>query len=476
MRRLCIAVIFLVLFNASPRAVPAAPVLAVSVTGSVVTLTWTANFSATGYRLEAGTAPGLSNAAQMVVGVMSQLSASAAPGTYYARVRAMAADGESAPSNEVVIVVGGTGGGGGGCMPNVPLGLAARVSGSVITLTWSRGIAGCAPTGYLLLVGSSTGTSDIATLSIAATSFSVSAPDGRYYFRVVALNGSTRSVPSNEVAVMVGSAPPAPPPGGGVEVNLATASIGSSAAGNAIVVGEVTNRGANTVAFTKVNVTFRNIIGIVVGTDYTYIAGRSRRLSGSDVVTDTTLAPGESGCFYLISTIRRTSVDRATFTVDGDVRTASNLTNTVALVGQPTRGTSLNRLRLTGEMRNNGSGLTHFNKAVFYIQRSDARAVECSVTSVAGISVRLSNGSTTSTGLLGGRSGSYDDLTDAPADAAAVTGWTMWDEGGATPADEHALRVEAAEASARGDRAQSLALQRELESQRQARDRLFRDR
>lgn len=74
--------------------------------GSTVNLQWTAPSgpAATGYVIEAGSAPGRSDLGVLQVGNVTQVSAPAPPpGTYYVRVRAINARGAGQPSNEVVV-------------------------------------------------------------------------------------------------------------------------------------------------------------------------------------------------------------------------------------------------------------------------------------------------------------------------------------------------------------------------------------
>jgi hypothetical protein len=60
-----------------------------------------------GYKLEAGSAPGLSNIASVVLGPTPFFMASGVPNRrYYVRVFAQNAFGSSGPSNEVVVHVG----------------------------------------------------------------------------------------------------------------------------------------------------------------------------------------------------------------------------------------------------------------------------------------------------------------------------------------------------------------------------------
>lgn len=80
------------------------------VQGSLVTLGWTApaaGCAVTGYVIQAGSAPGLSNIAVLNVGALTTLSVAAPPGLYYVRLLAVNAFGASAASAEIVVTVGG---------------------------------------------------------------------------------------------------------------------------------------------------------------------------------------------------------------------------------------------------------------------------------------------------------------------------------------------------------------------------------
>jgi hypothetical protein len=76
--------------------------------GSTVTFTWSAPAgSVTGYVLEAGSAPGLSNLAVADIGLVTTISFAQVPaGRYYVRIRAVNALGRSVASDEVVVSVG----------------------------------------------------------------------------------------------------------------------------------------------------------------------------------------------------------------------------------------------------------------------------------------------------------------------------------------------------------------------------------
>jgi hypothetical protein len=89
---------------------PVAPVgLTSTVSGVIVSLTWTSSGGCppSNFVLHVGTAPGMSNLAIVNMGLTTSLSASAAPGLYYARLLAQNRFGTSASSNEVIVQVAG---------------------------------------------------------------------------------------------------------------------------------------------------------------------------------------------------------------------------------------------------------------------------------------------------------------------------------------------------------------------------------
>jgi hypothetical protein len=75
-------------------------------TGSLVTLTWTVVTNATSYVVEAGSSSGASNIVIIDTGnAVTQLTATAPPGTYFVRVRGKSVCGVGPASNQVVITV-----------------------------------------------------------------------------------------------------------------------------------------------------------------------------------------------------------------------------------------------------------------------------------------------------------------------------------------------------------------------------------
>jgi hypothetical protein len=182
-------------------ALPAAPTaLTAGVAGTAVTLQWTGTGP---FRLEAGTAPGTSNAFAGDVGSATTLGATASPGAYYARVFARNACGLSLPSSEVPIAVQVP------AAPTAliashisrlpPLGLPGSTIGADVTLRWTAP-PGPAPAGYVVEAGSGPGLANLASVPVvgATTTLSVTdVPDGVYY-----TDGA--GAPSNELTLVVG--------------------------------------------------------------------------------------------------------------------------------------------------------------------------------------------------------------------------------------------------------------------------------
>ena len=188
-------------------AAPDAPVnLATIVSGNTVALTWTAPASgtpATSYLVLASLSPAGAPIAFLPTQTTSLTVTGVPNGVYYVTVRALNAEGASAPSNEVIVVVPG---GSGGCnaAPNAPTNFIATVSVDVVALGWAAPASGCAPTGYIIQAGSAPGLSNLAVINVgAATTLTVTAPPGVYYVRVIAVNAVGASAPSAEITVTV---------------------------------------------------------------------------------------------------------------------------------------------------------------------------------------------------------------------------------------------------------------------------------
>jgi enediyne biosynthesis protein E4 len=170
--------------------------------GFNVTLNWQAPVSGaalSGYLLEVGSAPGITNLAAFLLGPATTLNAAAPPGTYYVRVRARNAAGAGSASNEVVVTVPS------GCAANAPGTLSFTKSGSFVTLNWGAPTGGATPVAYVLEVGSGPGAANLLVFDTGsvATTLSASAPPGRYYVRVRARTSCGSGPPSNEVVIDV---------------------------------------------------------------------------------------------------------------------------------------------------------------------------------------------------------------------------------------------------------------------------------
>lgn len=92
-----------------------------------------------------------------------------------------------------------------------PQSLSASVLGSTVTLSWQPPIA-IPPglSGYLIEAGSSPGSTSVALPLANVLTYSVSAPNGRYFVRVRALVGATPGTPSPDIEVVVPTIPTAP--------------------------------------------------------------------------------------------------------------------------------------------------------------------------------------------------------------------------------------------------------------------------
>jgi hypothetical protein len=193
--------IAIVLGNATPPPLPPSGLTAAA-TGNNVTLGWTApgGQTLTSYIVQAGSQPGSSELANFSTGNSATVfsAAGVAFGTYYVRVRTVNGASISIPSNEVQLNAINT------CTaPGPPGGLAATVTGSTVTLTWT---AGSGASSYQLQAGSSPGRVDLADQNLLspATSYVASnVGSGTYFVRVRSNNACGQSAPSNEVTIII---------------------------------------------------------------------------------------------------------------------------------------------------------------------------------------------------------------------------------------------------------------------------------
>ena len=153
--------------SSSARRSPRPPSSTVTWSGTTATLRWKATAAdsledtPTGYVLEAGSNPGLSDVGAVNVGNVTSVSAEVSAGTYYVRVRSVNDLGTSHVTTDIALIA-----------PGAPAAPAALVETSAagegtVRLRWTAP-GGAAPLGYLVEAGSEPGLSDLAKLQVAS--------------------------------------------------------------------------------------------------------------------------------------------------------------------------------------------------------------------------------------------------------------------------------------------------------------------
>jgi hypothetical protein len=180
---------------------PAAPVLTSTGVATPV-LQWTAppSTGVASYTVRVGVVSGAYGLAAIPLpaDVTTLSTAGAPPGAYYVSVRAIAGCGVTTDSNEVLVTVPAP------TPPAAPTALAASVSGSTVSLSWTPPAA--AITGYVLEAGTAPGLANLIPGLALGTTPSLVAPNvppGTYRVRIRATNGALVSAPSNEISVVV---------------------------------------------------------------------------------------------------------------------------------------------------------------------------------------------------------------------------------------------------------------------------------
>jgi hypothetical protein len=178
---------------------PAPANLRTEVSGMQVRLLWDSS-SATSYRLQVGTAPGLSNLFDGDVGNVLSFAATLSLRSYFWRVYAIGNTGISSPaSSEASFSVTTTCG-----VATPPRDLAATVNGAHVILSWHPSAIGTVST-YIVEAGSSSGATNLYHAPVGTTPIvQALVPVGDYFVRVRAVNACGNSAPSNEVFFIVG--------------------------------------------------------------------------------------------------------------------------------------------------------------------------------------------------------------------------------------------------------------------------------
>ncbi len=258
-----------------------------------------------------------------------------------------------------------------------------------------------------------------------ATKINLKIGEGEYYVRVRARNRNGLSLgTSNEVTFVVTGTPSVPNP---VFVSP-TINVTQDVFGNVLIMGEIQNKvvGAGPPTFIRIDAIFMSPGGNVVGTDFTFVQGRSRRLRASGIVTDTALLAGQRGCFMMFTNIPMSQVD--SFLLEGSYGTSVNdsMQGRLREAQYVQQEDVFGNLQMLGTASNVGSRTTYFNKIVFDVKTPQVQT--CDFTFIQGSTVSLPGGGTTSTGLFPGQSGTFLNFTGVPFGPLEVRRYTNWDE------------------------------------------------
>ena len=167
-----------------------------------VTLRWLPPVSVspgfTGYVIEAGASPGAPSVSLPLGNVLTYFVI-APNGRYYVRVKALfGATPGSVASNEIEVVVPP--------LPAAPTNVNATVERFTVNLTWNFGFGSATVTEWQVHAGSAPGLSDLAIVPLPSSRrvLTATVAAGTYYVRVVAMNQSGASPPSEEIVVTTG--------------------------------------------------------------------------------------------------------------------------------------------------------------------------------------------------------------------------------------------------------------------------------
>jgi len=190
-----------------PTAPDAPTALSSSAAGTAVTFNWTPALTGAApisFVVEMGTAPGTTTLpTQTVMSPAAHLSLVLPAGTYYARVRAVNAVGQSVPSPETSVTVVEP-----SPIPGPPGNFSATTSGTAVSLTWTASSVGEAASHYLIEAGSAPGLANLASIDTASPLTSLSVPNvpaGTYWIRVRGANAAGTGAPSQDVSLVMGA-------------------------------------------------------------------------------------------------------------------------------------------------------------------------------------------------------------------------------------------------------------------------------
>ena len=189
---------FVAKITAPPPAVlgPPTNLLATSIVGSTVTLSWTApvnSITPTGYVLEGGISPGGVLASLPTNSAATSYTVSVPTGSFYVRMHSVAGGTRSVASNEIRIFVNVP------APPSAPANLLGLVNGSTLALAWTNTAGGGSPTQLILDVTGSLTLSLGLPVSEGFSFPNVSA--GTYTMSLRASNAVGTSASSNAVTL-----------------------------------------------------------------------------------------------------------------------------------------------------------------------------------------------------------------------------------------------------------------------------------
>ena len=312
-------------------------------------------------------------------------------------------------------------------VPGPPRGLTYTLVADRVILDWLPPATGGPVNSYQVQGGVGPGKLNFVNFDTFqnATKINLKIGEGEYYIRVRARNSNGLSLdPSNEVTFVITGTPSVPNP---VFVPP-TLNAAVDTFGNIVVMGEVQNKvvGAGPPTFIRVEATFFSPDGSIVGTGFTFVLGRSRRLRASGIVTDTALLAGQRGCFMMSTNVPASQVD--SYSLEGSYGTSVNdqLQGRLRLGEYTQQEDSFGKVQMVGNASNIGSRATYFNKIVFDVKTPKIQT--CDFTFVQGSTVGLPGGGTTSTGLSPGEAGTFSNSTNVPFGPIEVRLYTTWDE------------------------------------------------
>ena len=313
--------------------------------------------------------------------------------------------------------------------PSAPRILAATLNGGMLTLRWQRPLLGI-PTRYRIQAGTAPARANVANVVTSDNTRVYRAPvnQGDYYVRVRAINNCGKQGQPAQLTVTreTGARPGVPNP----KVLGSNRLLTQDDAGNLVILGAVQNAWrAGIASFVEVTARIFGNNGGLIGTDSTFVSGRSRRLVTSRMVTDTTLASGQSGCFALFTNIPRNRVKRVSFqTMFENVQT-ERLAGRVNRAGNLVKTNAAGNLKVSGRLRNAGTVPTYLNQITLDVRNRGGRVIDCDTAFVQGTSATLPNGAKTQTGLKPGEVKPFALMTRAPvAQLDALTTWLTWSE------------------------------------------------